>query len=407
MEFQWAREFPGAYYIDRQEERAVLEVLRKGSLFRHYGLGKPRFADAYEAAAREFYGVPFALGVNSGTGALCAAMQAMDIGPGCEVIVPSFAWVAAMGAVVLQNAIPVVCEVDDSFTLDPSDLEKKITPRTRLIVAVHMTGGPCDMKRIMAIAGKHHVRVLEDAAQCNGGSFGGRMVGGIGTMGIFSLQINKNITSGEGGLILTHDEGLYYRAYCAHDMGAVRSKGRLSQAGAHPNSWGMGRRLSELCAAVAGVQLKKLPRIVSHMRRSKRRIKEGLEGTRGLTLRRLNDAEGDTGSFLTLILSDEPRAARAIAIMKEKGLFNAARLSDYGQHLYYNMPSLVRKVPLSPAGNPWSLEENRQSRYDYHKGACPRSDALFARSIVLPIPSKLTRAQEKGAVQIIREAVEG
>jgi dTDP-4-amino-4,6-dideoxygalactose transaminase len=112
MAFQWAHEFPGAYHIDKQEERAVLGVLRQGSLFRYYGLGKPHCVEDYEEAARTYYGVPHALAMNSGTGALCAAMQAMDVGPGCEVIVPSFLWVACVGAVVYQNAIPVLCEVD-------------------------------------------------------------------------------------------------------------------------------------------------------------------------------------------------------------------------------------------------------------------------------------------------------
>jgi dTDP-4-amino-4,6-dideoxygalactose transaminase len=167
----------------------------------------------------------------------------------------------------------------------------------------------------------------------------------------------------------------------------------------------MGRRMSELCGAVACAQLKKLPRILSHMRESKRRIKEGLEGIPGLAFRRMNDAEGDTGAFIVLILPDESRAAKALGVMREKGLFNASRLSEYGQHIYCNIPSLVQKIPLSAAGNPWSLEQNRQSSYDYRKGACPRSDGLFARSIVLPIPSKLTRAQEKGAVKVIRDAV--
>jgi dTDP-4-amino-4,6-dideoxygalactose transaminase len=188
-------------------------------------------------------------------------------------------------------------------------------------------------------------------------------------------------------------------------MGVVRQKGRLAQGANIPNSWGMGRRMSELCGAVAWAQLKKLPVILSHMRESKRRIKEGLKGIPGLAFRRMNDAEGDTGAFLVLMLPDESRAVKALGVMREKGLFNAARVSEYGQHIYYNIPSLVQKIPLSAAGNPWSLEQNRPGNYDYRKGACPRSDGLFARSLILPVPSKLTRAQEKGAVKIIREAV--
>ncbi|NPV46605.1 MAG: DegT/DnrJ/EryC1/StrS family aminotransferase, partial [Armatimonadetes bacterium] len=271
---QWPYEFPGAYWLDAQEEEAVLDVLRTGSLFRYYGLGSPKYVDALEAAACEYYGVRHALAVNSGTGALTVSLAALDIGPGCEVIVPAFLWVATVGAVVQANAIPVLCEVDDSLTLDPADLERKITPRTRLILPIHMAGAPCDMAAIMAVAERHGLPVLEDCAQCNGGEFRGRKVGTFGAMGIFSLQLNKNMTSGEGGLILTNDERLHQRAFSAHDMGVIRVGGRLAMPEPEAVMWGQGRRMTELAGAVASVQIRKLPHILQHLRASKRRIKE-------------------------------------------------------------------------------------------------------------------------------------
>ena len=148
-----------------------------------------------EQAAHKFYGVEHALAVNSGTGALCTAVTALGIGPGCEVIMPTFFWVATVGAVVHANAIPVLCEVDDSFCMDPRDPARKITPRTTLILPVHMAGAPCDMKAIMAVADKHGIPVLEDCAQANGGGFQGRKLGTFGAVGIFSLQWNKNVTA--------------------------------------------------------------------------------------------------------------------------------------------------------------------------------------------------------------------
>ena len=172
-----------------------------------------KHVDTYEAKARVYYGAKYALGINNGTGALATCMNALGIGPGCEVIVPAFLWVATVGAVVQNNAIPVLCEVDASFTMDPNDLEKKITSKTRLIVPIHMAGCPCDMDAIMAIAKKHNVAVLEDCAQCNGGTYEGKKVGTFGDMGMFSLQLNKNMTCGEGGLIITNNEKLYYKAF--------------------------------------------------------------------------------------------------------------------------------------------------------------------------------------------------
>jgi dTDP-4-amino-4,6-dideoxygalactose transaminase len=403
MAIKWPAPYPGAHWLDSREDRAVLDTLHRRSLFRYYGVRPPKSVAVLEHVARDFYGVKHVLAVSSGTGALFTAMTALGIGPGCEVIVPAFFWVATAGAVVNANAIPVLCEIDDSFCMDPKDLERKITARTRLIVAVHMAGAPADMKRILAIAAGHGIPVLEDCAQANGGSFAGRKLGTFGQLGMFSLQWNKNATAGEGGLLVTDDAGLYERCVAAHDLGIPWVDGAPAETGTV--NWGQGRRMGELIGAVAAVQLKKLPRIIRSMRASKQRIKRRLEGTKGLSFRRLNDPAGDTGPFLIFILKDGDKARRAAERMQAGGLASAVRLAEYGLHIYHNVPQLTRKVPLSPAGNPWNLPQNRESEHKYAKGACPRSDELFDRSILLPIPSKLTQVQEKAAAQIVREAV--
>lgn len=411
---RWSNEFPGVHWLGTEEERVVQAVFRRGSLFRYYGLGepdyptgrgRPMFVDAYEAACRRYYGVPHALAVNSGTGALIASLRALGVGPGAEVIVPAFLWVATVGAVVQVGAIPILAEVDDSFCLDPRDFERKITRRTRCVIPIHMAGAPCHMARIMAVARQRKIAVLEDCAQCNGGSYRGRKVGTFGDLGIFSLQLNKNMTCGEGGLIITRSPRLYARAFAAHDMGMIRVNGRLHLPGRDALLWGGGRRMSELCGAVAGAQLRKLPCILAHMHNSKRRIKAALTDMPGVRFRRLNDEVGDTGPFLILILDNEARAARAAARLVSAGLHNVKHVAKYGLHIYSNIPSLVDKVPLSPAGDPWQLAENRASRPNYHRGACPVSDDLFARSILVPIPSRLTRAQERWAITTIRKSV--
>lgn len=404
MEQDWPYEFPGVNWLDEQEQQAVLDVLRNGSLFRYYGPAKPTHVAALEAYAKEFLGVKYALAVNSGTGALMTAMSALGVGPGCEVIVPAYMWVATICAIVCNNAIPVLCEVDESLTIDPADLEKRITPRTRLIVAVHMSGAPSDMDGIMKAANRHNIPVLEDCAQASGGKFKGKPLGTFGKIGIYSFQINKNMTAGEGGLIVTDDEALYMKALAAHDLG-VPWKDAEPDGESAIRLWGQGRRMSELCGAVANVQFRKLPRIVEHMRRSRQRIRQGLADLEGVSFRRLNDADGDTGPALVLML-DSPQRAQGVAEgAKKAGLTNVWHLPDYGLHLYYNIPSLVNKVPLSAAGNPWSLKENAESVYSYEKGACPRSDELFARSVLITIPSRLTLEQEASLAGMIRGAV--
>jgi 8-amino-3,8-dideoxy-alpha-D-manno-octulosonate transaminase len=404
MEQDWPCEFPGVNWLDELEQQAVLDVLQNGSLFRYYGPGKPTHVDALEACAKEFLGVKYALTVNSGTGALMTTINALGIGPGCEVIVPAYMWVATIGAIVCCNAIPVLCEVDDSLTIEPADLEKKITPRTKLIIAVHMSGAPSDMNGIMEVADRHDIAVLEDCAQASGGTFKDRPLGTFGRIGIYSFQINKNMTAGEGGLIVTDDEALYMKALAAHDLG-VPWKGAEPDGESPIHLWGQGRRMSELCGAVANIQFRKLPQIVEHMRRSKKRIRQGLADLKGVSFRHLNDPNGDTGPALVLIM-DSPQRAKGVAEkVKKTGSTNVWHLPDYGLHLYYNIPSLVNKVPLSDAGNPWSLKENAESVYSYKKGACPQSDELFARSVLITIPSRLSLEQEASLVDIIKGAV--
>lgn len=404
MKINWPGEFPGVHWIDDEEANTLMDVIKNGSMFRYYGVKPPSYVDKFENTARQYYNVKHTLGINSGTGALIASMTALDIGPGSEVIIPAFLWVATVGAVVQCGAIPVLCEVDGSLNIDPLDLEKKINGRTKLIVPIHMAGVPCEMDRIMEIANRHKIPVLEDCAQCNGGSYKRKKVGTFGKMGIFSLQLNKNMTCGEGGLIITDDEKLYNRAFSAHDMGMIRKNGRLALPDDYAIMWGAGRRMNEMCGAVASVQIKKLPSIIKKMKDSKTQIKKLLENIPRLEFRKIADAEGDTGPFLIFSLENEKKAKTAVEKIKEKGIHSVSRISEYGLHIYYNIPALVNKIPVSSAGNPWKLEANKNNRYDYSKGACPRSDELFSRSILMPIPSCLTEEQEESAAVIIKEA---
>ena len=404
MESDWPSGFPGINWLSHEEEEAVVDVVRRGALFRYYGPQSPTHVDQLEEFARAFYNVRHALAVNSGTGALCTAMSALGIGPGAEVIVPAFLWVATVTAVIQNNAIPILCEVNDSFNMDPVDLEKKITPRTKLIVAVHMAGAPCDMNAIMRVAHKHNIPVLEDCAQCNGGSVKGRKVGTFGKVGIYSLQINKNVTAGEGGLLLTDDEDLYSRLVAAHDVGVPWKQAQPDQA-SEVCFWGQGRRMGELAGAVANVQLRKLSQVISHMKDSKQHIKDALGELKDVSFRRLKDPDGDTGPFLILTFENESRAVRIAQHLTDDGIENIFHLSDYGLHIYHNIRSLVERIPLSPAGNPWSLPQNADSVFEYAKGTCPTSDDLFDRSVIITIPSRLSTEQERQMAQAIKEAI--
>ena len=250
----------------------MVRVLRRRSPFRYYGIDSPGEVSAFESEFAEFLGVSHALAVNSGTAALHVALSALGVGPGQEVIVPAYMWASVAAAVVNLGAIPVLADIDDTFCVDPQDVREHITPRTTGIIAVHMSGAPADVPALLPIARESGLFLLEDCAQCAGGSIGGKKAGTFGDMGVFSFQINKNMTSGEGGCVVTNDSRLYKRAFACHD--------------------------NELRGAILRVQLSKLPRIVAKMRSSKYRIRQALENLPQIKLRRIVDIDGDTGCFL-------------------------------------------------------------------------------------------------------------
>src|SRR5437870_4975257 len=214
----------GSDYYDDKERRELYEVLVTKRPFRWYGPGDepPLKVLAFEREFAARMQTRFALGVTSGSAALQTAVAALGIGPGDEVILPAWTWHSCFNAIVLAGALPVFAEIDESFNIDPKDIESKITPQTKLIMVVHLQGNPADMDAIMEIAGKHHLRVLEDCAQSVGASYKGKPVGSIGDINIYSLQINKTITAGEGGAVVTNDPLLFERASRYHDLGTLR-----------------------------------------------------------------------------------------------------------------------------------------------------------------------------------------
>lgn len=176
--------YPGGMMIDEEEEQAVLEVLRTKRLFRYYGPGEgPSKVAELEAAFAAHMGIRYGLAVTSGTTALISGLQGVGVGPGDEVIVPAYTWIASASAVLALGGVPVPAEVDESLTLDPEDAEHKISAYTKAIMPVHMRGAPCRMDELMALAQRHGLRVVEDAAQADGGSYKGRRLGSIGDVG--------------------------------------------------------------------------------------------------------------------------------------------------------------------------------------------------------------------------------
>ena len=238
---QLPQEWPGVHHYGEEEVEAVSRVVRAQSPFRFYGPDFQRETAQFEEEFAAYIGVKHCLAVSHGTAALQVAIAAMGVGPGDEVLVPGYFWVSTVGAIVRSGAIPRLVDVDASFNMDPEDMERKISPRTKLAIMVPMGGVIGKIEQVAEICKKHNILLLEDCAQSNGASQFGKMVGSTGDMAIFSFQINKNITAGEGGAVLTNSEKLYKKAFAIHDLGYIKdSKGDLVFDQPEYQLWGIG-----------------------------------------------------------------------------------------------------------------------------------------------------------------------
>jgi dTDP-4-amino-4,6-dideoxygalactose transaminase len=406
-------EFPGIHHMDEEEVDAAMRVLRDRSPFRYYGIKPRNEVEQFEKEFAAHLGLPHAVAVSSGTGALHTALSALGVAPGQEVIVPAYMWVSVVAAVVNLGAIPVLADIDDTFGINPEDLRRRITPRSRGIIAVHMSGAPINIVPIAAIAREHALFLLEDCAQANGASIGGQNVGTFGDMAVFSFQMNKNMTAGEGGCVVTRDLQLYRRAVACHDLGYARDdQGRLMFDVPDLCMWGRGYRLDEIRGAVLRVQLRKMPQIVERMRSSKYKIRQALEALPGLKLRGVVDPAGDTGAFLITTYESSSTARQVNTALRAEGIttfpqgMSNIRMTDWGLHLYYNIVSLVSKRSIDKQGFPWTLAENKDSEMRYDKGTCPRADSLFERSIIMSIPSCLSAQDEADIIRAFHKVMD-
>jgi 8-amino-3,8-dideoxy-alpha-D-manno-octulosonate transaminase len=375
--------YPGGNLIGAEEEAAVLEVLRDKRLFRYYGPqpGPSKVAE-FEQAFAAHMGAPHAVAVSSGTGALMCAGAGIGLGPGDEVIVPAYTFIAPVASVAHLGAVPILAEVDETLNLDPADVERKITPRTRAIMAVHMRGAAAQMAELQSLAQTRGLRLIEDVAQSDGGSYRSRRLGSLGDAGCFSFQFNKVITCGEGGVVITADETIHQRALMLQDtVGGPRNN--IPQ---EESLLGMNFRMTELSGAVALVQLGRLDALLETMRTRKRALKEGMADTltrAGGQFRTLADPAGDTGIALIFFMPTVELAQRAIQALKAEqigasALYDPDRV-DY--HVYAHWAPILAQRPWSAQGGPWRWGEPVK----YTADMCPRSLDLLGRAVHLNV----------------------
>ena len=216
---------PGAMLMGEEEKRELLDLIDGWHLVRFSNEDDLAFKEKtfqLEQLVAKRTEMKFAVATNSGTSALLTALSALGVGPGDEVIVPGYTYVASISSIIYARAIPVLAEIDCALNLDPEDVRAKITPRTKAIVAVHMLGNSPRMDEIKTIADERDMLLVEDCAQAFGASYHGVPVGSMGDMGIFSFNVFKVVNAGKGGMVVTSDETLYRRAFAFHDQDTAR-----------------------------------------------------------------------------------------------------------------------------------------------------------------------------------------
>ncbi len=393
--------FFGPLYYDEKERQQLNEVVETGRPFRWYGPGNqpPMKVLTFEQEFAARMQSRYALAVTSGTAALQTAVAALGIGPGDEVILPAWTWHSCFNAVVLAGALPVFAEIDESFNIDPEDIESKITPQTKLIMAVHLQGNPADLDRILPIARKHGIRVMEDCAQSVGASYKGRPVGSYGDIAIYSLQLNKTISAGEGGAVVTNDPLLFERASRFHDLGGLRPP-HEKELGRGKAGWFIGSqfRLNEFSGGVLLAQLRKLDRIVADVRANGARVYEGIRDLPGIRLRRLPDPAGELASAVFLGFDSKARRDRFMAMMKAE---NVPVGPPGGSVILPTQPHIENKVTVHPAWPSFTSERGRAIQYG--AACCPRTIDILSRFAGPSLDPKMTRRDTDDIVAAIRK----
>lgn len=357
---------PGYYLIGEEEKKEILDVLESGYVSRYGDLDDPEFKHKVYTLEQEFAahsGAKFALATSSGTSALYIPLMSLGLNPGDEVLVPAFTFVATYSAVIFAGLVPVLVEVDESLNMDPDDIEAKLSKRTKAVIPVHMMGNPADMDRIVSLAKKHNLYIIEDCCQAVGGSYKGKMLGTFGVFGAYSLNVYKTITAGDGGLITTSDEELYETAFAIHDQGHKPNRSGI-EVGTR-NILGQNYRINELTGAMALAQFRKLDYIVRTLREKKAYFKKLISVVEGMSFRKINDEAGECAVMLT-VLFDTVERARQVA--DKLGIETE---SESGWHVYYHMEHILNH--FSEIGRPLK------------KGGMPQTDDILARSLSISV----------------------
>ena len=328
------KSFPAWPQFDDSERRALNDVLESRVWWRTPGTKTLEF----EGEFARFHGARHGIAVTNGTAALEVTMAALGIGAGDEVIVPNFTFVATASAVLFANALPVLVDVDsDTYCIDPQLGEAAITPRTKAIIAVHMGGHPSDLDKLKEIAGRHKIALVEDSSHAHASEWRGKRIGTFGVAGTFSFQSSKLMTAGEGGLIISNDDGFERQARSVHDCGRMPGEWFYSHF-----IYGSNYRLSEWQGAILTAQLARLDEQTRRRHQNARFLDRELSKIPGITPQKLDERCTRNGQYAYIFHVDQKQFAgisteRFIEAMNAEGIPNQASYPPLHElHMFRN-----------------------------------------------------------------------
>ncbi len=383
--------FLGTYYIGKEEKKAVNRVLKSKSLFRYHGPNLLYKTDEFEKLMAEYLNVKYVLACSNGGSAIKLCCIANGIGPGDEVIMSPFTFIASATSVLACGAVPKFVDVDETMNIDPNKIEENITPNTKAILAIHIQGQPCDMTKIMKIAKKHNLVVIEDTAQALGSIVNGKKAGTIGNCGAFSLQAGKTITCGEGGFLATNNKKIYQIAKMYHDNGGYR-------VGCDYPTWQNGKtifgenfKLTELQSAVAIEQLKKIDKILNKQKKVYFEITRKLD-KKFYKLRPNPTNSTPVYSNISIEFSTEKECKKFINFMKKNGI----GFDIYCSHLINDFDTFVKEQSWHSSNFPYNLTK-------YIHTDCTFTNSLFKRVAWFSLSASLKKSHIKYIIQKLEE----
>lgn len=386
------------YRVGQEEINELKKVIETKEFFKINDVLQE--ARIVEDKLKKIFNVTHPIFMTSGHAALTSALVALGVGPGDQVIVPAYTYIATAVAVVAAGAIPVIAEVDKTLTISPEDIEKKITPATKAIMPVHIQGFPCNMAAIKEIADKHNLFIVEDACQADGGSFKGQRLGTIGDAGGLSFNFFKIVSSGEGGALLTNNKELFERALIYHDSNAVSFFGDQLADVKTPIFCGQEFRSNELCAAVMNIQLDRLDGILTDLRKNKKYLMDSLADV--CKFIPSNDIDGDCGTILPIQFESE-KDARAFTSRED---IHGCLPIDTGKHVYNRWDSILEnRGAFNPLMDPFKMEANKDIIPDYREDMCPKTLDILSKVVYLSINPDWTKEELDAKAETIRNAM--